>query len=688
MPTTRHLLLLFPLALGLVRADPRTDAVQLARVGDFGRALPVLEQLAAGGDATAQADLVAVYTWAGRPADALAAWSALPPDARPGWVQTDVARALADLGGGLGARAVAGAGDPALDAAAGASLTRLTTVGDRDPAQRFATADRALADLGRQLVAARARPEPDGGIIRRLTLDRWVALRARVRMAEIAAEFSRWPEPATALPPYALAAVGDALLYLEKPEQARELYREARRRDPDNLELAQSLFYAEVECEDFAAAYALVDALDAAQPAGFTYTTEAAPRDNPDKLGLAVTAALARYYADELASAWRRIEPLARAAPGNGYVRRESAAVMAARGWPRRALTELARVETLDPGETATHLARTELLFATRQYAATDDAITALGAAYPENKAVQRLLRNRELLGRPEFYLSYEHENGGGPDLSGGSWGAQAELWAPPLAHEWRLMAGYTAAQAAIPEGEVDLAVPVAGLEWRRGFVDLLAQAGRLESTRDSTHARLRGRWQATDTWSAEVTAAAHTPDLPLRALHYGLTADSLAASLGWAPHESRRLTVGGQATRFSSGNRRTEGSATWRERLYERPHLDLDLLLDASVQTNSRSGEPYYAPARAWDGGVGLEANHVIHRRYRTAWVQEASLHLGRRAERGFGAGTGWSAGYGLRRDFSDALAGHVTITTGSARYDGANERFTRWELSLHGRF
>jgi biofilm PGA synthesis protein PgaA len=684
------LLLLLAAALAAVsgRADPRADAVQQARAGNFAHAIPALEQLSAVGDRDATADLVAVYGWAGRPADALAAWSSLPVDQRPGWVKGDVARALTELGGGLGAQAIYGTADPGINAGAAASLARLTTVETKDPAQRFAAADRALAALDQALSTARAQPQPDAGLIRRLTFDRWIALRARVRMKEIVEEFSRWPEPPTALPPYALSPVADALLYLERPEEARELYREARRREPYDVELAFGLFYAEVECEDFAAAYALIDALDAQQPTTFKYNSEGTPRDNPDKLGFSVAAAQVRYYADEVAAAWPRIEKLALAAPGNTYVRREAAGIMAGRGWPRRALTELARVEALEPDVLATRLARTDLLFAMRQYAEAEPEIAALGATYPENKAVQRLTRSWELFHIPEFYASYEHETGGGPDIAGGSWRATAEVWTPPLAYNWRLMAGYTAAAATIPEGDISMNVPFVGLEWSHGAVDFLAQAGRLDSVEDSTHLRLRARWQASDTWSTEVSAAANTPEFPLRALYYQITGDTLAASVAWAPHESRRLSLGGQATDFSSGNRRAEVSAGWRERIYERPHFDLDLVADTSLQTNSQAGEPYYAPARSWDYGAGLEAAHVISRRYRTAWVHQAGVHVGQRTERGFNTGGIWSARYELRRDFSDALSLSARLTTGSSRYDGVAERYTRWEVMIHGRF
>lgn len=681
-----YLVLLSALSASGLSADPRADAVRQARAGDFARAIPALEALANAGDTAAAADLVAVLTWADRPAAALALWSALPADQRPAWLQADVAHALAQLGGGLGARELAPE-DPALAAAGAASLTRLATVTGEDPAQRFAAADRALRELDRQLATERARPAPDAGLIRRLSLDRWIALHARSRMTEIVAELDRWPEPLPALPPYALGVAADALLYLEQPDRARQIYRLAVASVADDPALNLGLFYAYIECEDFAAAYALIDRLDRAQPEGVRYADERSPRDNPDKLGLVVAAAQARQYGDQLAEAWTRLRRLRDRAPGNTYLRRVTASLMAARGWPRAALAELRQVETLEPGAPDTRIARADLQLALRDYSAAGPEIAALGELRPENKSVQRLQRDWHQHEQPEFYARAETSRGASPDLKGRSWSAQAEVWTPPL-DAWRIYATAARAAADIPEGEVKASRLAAGLEWRAPAWELLATTGRGDSVRNDTLAALRANWEPTDQWTATAVAEHGSADTPLRALHYGIRADSLDFSTAYSPDESRQLSAGARLVEFTSGNHQDTLSAGWRERLLSRPGLQVDLRADFSRQRNSQAGEPYYSPRRMTDAGASLAAHHVIHRRYARVLAQRLVLAAGLRDEADFGSGATWSARYELRRDFSETLSLVVAGETGDSRYDGLRERFTRWEFTIHGRF
>jgi len=79
---------------------------------------------------------------------------------------------------------------------------------------------------------------------------------------------------------------------------------------------------------------------------------------------------------------------------------------------------------------------------------------------------------------------------------------------------------------------------------------------------------------------------------------------------------------------------------------------------------------------------------HHVIHRRYAWILAQRIVLATGVRDEADFGSGATWSARYELRREFSATLSLVAAYETGDSRYDGLRERFTRWELTIHGRF
>lgn len=687
--------MLRPTALVLVaallvpaQADERSAAVQQARAGEFAAAIPTLQRLSAAGDTAATADLVAVLTWANRPAEALAVWSTLPPDQRPTWVKNDAAHALGQLGGGLAAAELAGPSDPESGDRAAASLVRLIAAQDRDPATRFAAADRALAALDARIAQARSAAPVDAGRVRRLTFDRWNALLARERAAELVREFEQRGEPANALPAHAQASLAGALLQLKRPAEAAALYRTALAAQPGDWDATLGLFYALVETEDFAAAYALIDGALGDEPAGIRYAGEGAPRDNPNKVGYAATAALARLYGDQLAAAWARIGPLAAAAPTNSYLRREAATVMQARGWLDRAGAELARAEALAPGEFNLRVARAEHLLARREFSAARAAIEPLAREFPDASATAPLRRAWELAQRRELYLHASLERGDSPDQRGNSWRVTGEAWSARFADAWKAAFAWTAARADIPEGSVSLRAPALALQRAHGPSEAELRVGEVSSVRDRLHARLRLAQRLDDHWTVNLAAARATPDLPLRALHYSLGLDTVEASASWTAHESRRASLDASAGRFTSGNQRRALGASWRERLLDRPHLEVDLLLDAARQTNSRAGEPYYNPARVLDAGVALEAQHLLHRHYTRRLGQLATLRLGQQDERGFGAGTVWSARYELQRDFSDAASASLAVATGRARYDGVAERFTRGELTFYARF
>jgi hypothetical protein len=85
-----------------------------------------------------------------------------------------------------------------------------------DTARRFDGTDRALADLDALLARLAADPTADPALVRRVRIDRLVALRDRYRMRELLAEAA----DLAPLPAFAEQARADALLYEQQPEAA------------------------------------------------------------------------------------------------------------------------------------------------------------------------------------------------------------------------------------------------------------------------------------------------------------------------------------------------------------------------------------------------------------------------------------------------------------------------------------
>ena len=168
--------------------------------------------------------------------------------------------------------------------------------------------------------------------------------------------------------------------------------------EPRNRSALVGRFYAEIETEDFRAAFATIDALG--RKGGRT----ARP----------IAAGQARNYADMNAEAWRRLFPISRRAPALAYLRGALGAVAAARGWPRRAARGGGdRRQPCAPG-LGGQVALAESALSMRRYAEARRRAAALTDTYGGEAAVQRLadeihhFDQFEL--RTEFH-SYDEDN-------------------------------------------------------------------------------------------------------------------------------------------------------------------------------------------------------------------------------------------------------------------------------------
>ena len=252
-------------------------------------------------------------------------------------VRAEAASVLRDLGAPFGAAIVAGATTPPIAAEQASAMVRWgEEVKPADPARRFEGTDAALARLDGLLVSL---PPDQTALRRRVRLDRVVALRDRVRMQEAAeeAEALRAEGP---LPAFVDQAYGDALLFLRRPEEARDAYGRVLAESPKDVQARYGQFYAAVELEDFTTAYAAVDALVDDEPVWRYFKGDPSRHDNPDRASAQIAAARARLYGNQLGDAWARITRISDAAPANGNARIAVYQIANARGWPQRAEAE------------------------------------------------------------------------------------------------------------------------------------------------------------------------------------------------------------------------------------------------------------------------------------------------------------------------------------------------------------
>jgi biofilm PGA synthesis protein PgaA len=132
--------------------------------------------------------------------------------------------------------------------------------------QRFALIDLALADSEAAGARALDRSIELGGVERQLALDRIIALHDRFRMRDAVALYEAMAARPAGVPAWAKSAAAAAYLYLERPETARDLYREVVAADVANLDAQIGLFYALAECEQHDEALAQIERSVAATP--------------------------------------------------------------------------------------------------------------------------------------------------------------------------------------------------------------------------------------------------------------------------------------------------------------------------------------------------------------------------------------------------------------------------------------
>jgi biofilm PGA synthesis protein PgaA len=192
---------------------------------------------------------------------------------------------------------------------------------------------------------------------------------------------------------------------------------------------------------------------------------------------------------------------------------------------------------------------------------------------------------------------SYEH-GGGTFGENGLELEASGRITSPLINDQWRLFAGYAYANAHPPEGFVDRDRAVAGLS--------LSQpdwSGEASVHQDfGTLARLGAggsvSWTPNDHVSLSASGDYISIETPLRALLYGITANSVGASASYSWNESRRFSLTGTWMPFTDGNQRFAAGAQFQQRLVSLPHFDLTGLAEIYASNNSRRNAPYYNPA------------------------------------------------------------------------------------------
>jgi len=583
------------------------------------------------------------------------------------------------------------------EADAVAQQVRLASMPTRSEAERFVIADRALARYADLIPAWQALGEPAQADVLRARIDRLHALHARVRMADLVAEYEALRAQGVAVPRYALNDVASAYLYLRQPEKARDLYREVaaddawRQDDPeDRLSTETGLYYALAEAEQFDQTAPVTDAVGSGYAPWLYYKGQATRNPNDLKLASAQTVASARLLADDTVAAQQQQEDMVANAPNNSTLRADLASTYRKRDWPRASERELKLAETLAPRALSVENGQGFTAMDLQEWRQAEALSADTLARAPDDLTSRRLAREWEVHNKAELRIEgYRGLASDSPVNGNGDFGIDAVLYSPPIDYNWRAFGGGGYATGNFEEGRGNYRWLRTGVEWRGRDLTVEGEV----STHSYGHGvkpgvRLSAAYDLDDHWQVGGGGEIMSRETPLRALTNDISSNRLNGFVRWRANERREWTLSLAPSRFSDGNQRWELGLAGRERVYTAPHLKADLTLDLSTQRNNRDDAPYFNPRSDLMLLPGARVTHTLYRRYETAWEQIGTLGAGTYTQQGYGTGGVIALGYGQRYRANDVLDMGAMVTGISRPYDGQRERELRITFDLAYRF
>ena len=492
------------------------------------------------------------------------------------------------------------------------------------------------------------------------------------------------------LPAYAEQAYADALLYMRRPDAARDAYNRVLAQTPKDVLARYGVFFAYVELEDFTAAYATIDSLVSDEPVWRVYHNDPTRYPNPERGYAETMAAQARFYGNQLGEAWDRLVSLSDAAPANANTRLALYQVANARGWPRRAQEEAEIAASLAPLEIGSRIALVETAINAYRFADAQRMVDELLALYPEDQGVRRLARDLDAKRRwlLDVRVQPSNSDGGGTNASGQAILSEARLYSPPIADNWRLFALGDYSNAHPPEGFVQRGRAGGGLEWRIPWLTATVYPTQSWGTLVKAGGGATVDWWVTDQIQLTGSAELFSVDTPLRALLFGISADEYAAKATYRWHESRSIAATFAYLPFTDGNQRLTGGLTYKERLIDIPHFDLTGRAEAYASSNTLGGlTPYYNPSRDLSLTGGLLAEHVLWRRYDNSFVHALSVDAGLYAEQGYASNWIGTLNYEHRWRFDPLTEFRYGVMLMRRVYDGSVENTLGFTIGLRQR-
>ena len=567
-----------------------------------------------------------------------------------------------------------------------AELLRWSTMANKSYKESRLFSLQALS-LQLQALSLLAENQENQGQRREILLDMVISMRNLRQMENLQVLYDALLS-AGPVPDYIGQAFADSLLATRHPEQSREIYQQLAEKNPKNYQANLGLFYSFIEEEDFDAAYQVIDSLAAREPKFRTFWDSKTKYPNERFLDLQVASIQARFYGDQLDEAWDRINTLVINAPKNNWLLEVRGQVSRARDWPRQALSDYHLASLLAPESLDALAGKTASLIQLHRYREARPFLQTLKTSHPQEHATKDLAKQWRFSRKPTYWGDIVFSNSSGPDLNGDGMLATAEVISSPIDDVWRLSAGYRYAWSEIIEGEETFQRSSLGIEYNRGDWDILGYLNYNDSTVREAGGKLKVIWQPDDFWNLTLSGERFAEGTPLRALYHGIRADAATASATYRASEMRDMSATVKASTFTDGNERVEGGASFRQRLLDIPHLDLDGRIDLYSSANSKTNVPYYSPEYDFSLQGSVHVDHVYHRKYDHLLAHQLDVGYGFYDQKGYSSRWIGHIRYEHRYRFSPWMEMLAGVEFGQNVYDGHAEPYRLARFMINGKF
>ncbi|QTD93911.1 poly-beta-1,6 N-acetyl-D-glucosamine export porin PgaA [Burkholderia anthina] len=528
--------------------------------------------------------------------------------------------------------------------------------------------------------------------------DRTVAYAARGDMKTAVATFETIPSNAE-ISIDALAAVGDAYLYLSEPAKANAVYLRALKQSTASptdratrgfqygthtqpIELREGLFWSYVDQGRAAQAKQVLDEMGKSLPPA-KQVTNYGPGES-DYLRYYRLRAQYLIFTGHVDEGITALEQLEKQVPFNAEIRAAHADAVSGQSHPRQAISmyRASLTDHPDSVEMLAGLGRASLT--ADDYATAKSVDQTLGNTFPDSGAVRGFKRDYKAYRSPVFTtdLSYEHGNSA---LADNSFTSDSYVYSQPFGDNWRVFSHTFFGYAQTDSGNVSRTRTGVGGDYRHGPLTVQGEVTRSLGTDGRTGGRGSIAYNLNDYWSVTGTLDTNDNSLPWKAYAAHIWGRSANVEVSYHQNDRREIKLSYGVSRYSDSNLHQEIAATATQRVYTSANQLVNVSLDLGTDSNTRQDAPYFSPGRDYAAAATVMHQLMLWKKGDMGLQQRISVSGGVYNERGFGTSPLWSARLVHAWTFRHDITLSYGVEISSHAYDGERERSETGFMSVN---